>query len=266
MLALFLTQRCDLETNFPSIGVKAQCHGGTARQNDQLRQLLVVAQRFGEARAAGEHFHLTHLPGYLQDDDGQAAQRLCRLLQGLLHLRVARGTQLLAQPFFCDLLVAAEQHVDDALVKACLFECFEKGEALAGLVIAPDQHGGAIMQVQQPADLGLAQPWSMKNKAHEDLRMMPGLDVLARDLHVGLGSVEGAVDHPIHDSIAIFFFLLALYVRLPLIVHSHYERQSTSDPQPREEGLASRHHCSEASMHRYKASGQLGPFRVCCAV
>ena len=152
--------------------------------------------------------------------------------------------------------------MDDALVKACLFECFDKGEALAGLVIAPDQHGGAIMQVQQPADLGLAQPWSMKNKAHEDLRMMPGLDVLARDLDVGLGSVEGAVDHPIHDSIAIFFFLLALYVRLPLIVHSHYERQSTSDPQPREEGLASRHHCSEASMHRYKASGQLGPVKL----
>ena len=86
--------------------------------------------------------------------------------------------------------------------------------------------------------------------------MMPGLDVLARDFHFGLGSMEGAVDHPIHDSIAI-------YVRLPLIVHSHCEWQSTTDPQPREDGLDSRHHCSEASMHRYKASGQLGPFRVC---
>ena len=171
MLALFLTQRCDLETNFPSIGVKAQCHGGTARQNDQLRQLLVVAQRLGEARAAGEHFHLTHLPGYLQDDDGQAAQRLCRLLQGLLHLRVARGTQLLAQPFSCGLLVAVEQHVDDAVVKACLFECFDKGEALAGLVIAPDQHGGAIMQVQQPAELGLAHgAFKTRHTAAEHLR------------------------------------------------------------------------------------------------
>ena len=93
--------------------------------------------------------------------------------------------------------------------------------------------------------------------------MMPGLDVLAGDFHSGRGSMEGAFDHPIHDSIAIFGFLLALYVRLPLIVHSHCEWQSTTDPQPREDGLDSRHHCSEASMHRYIASGQLGPFRVC---
>ena len=171
LLALFLTQRCDLETNFPSIGVKAQCHGGTGRQNDQLRQLLVVAQRLGEARAAGEHFHLTHVPRNFQDDDGQAAQRLCRLLQGLLDLRVAGGTQLLAQPFFCGLLVAAKQHVDNALVKACVFACLEKGEALAGLVIAPDQHGGAIMQVQQPADLGLAHgAFKTKHTAAEHLR------------------------------------------------------------------------------------------------
>ena len=97
--------------------------------------------------------------------------------------------------------------------------------------------------------------------------MMPGLDVLARDFHFGLGSMEGAVDHPIHDSIAIFGFLLALYARLPYIVSIHCELKGPADSNPRGDCLGSRanaiHHCSEASMHRYKASGQLGPFRVC---
>ena len=36
---------------------------------------------------------------------------------------------------------------------------------------------------------------------------MPGLDLLTRDLYCGLGSMELAVDHPIHHSIAIFCFL-----------------------------------------------------------
>ena len=79
---------------------------------------------------------------------------------------MAGGTQLLAKPFSCGLLVAVELDVDDALVKACLLACLEDGEALAGLMIPPDQQGGAISQVQQPADLGLAKPWSIKNKAH----------------------------------------------------------------------------------------------------
>mmetsp|Transcript_112844 Transcript_112844/g.158317 ORF Transcript_112844/g.158317 Transcript_112844/m.158317 type:complete len:298 (-) Transcript_112844:36-929(-) len=220
LLALLLAQWSDLEANFPSIGVKGQRHGGTARQNDHLRQLRVVAQRLGEPRAAGENFHLTHLSGYLQDDDGQAAQRPCRLLQGLLDLHVAGGTQLLAQPLFCDLLVAVELHMDDALVKACLFACLEKGEALAGLVIPPDQQGGAIMQVQQPADLGL--------------------DVLARDLHFGLGSVEGAVDDAPGHSVSI-------HVSLIQVLHVHCERNCPADSKRRGQCLASRanaiHHC-----------------------
>ena len=78
-----------------------------------------------------------------------AAQRLCFLFQGLLGLDVAGGTQLLAKPFSCDLRVAVELHVDDALVKACLFACLEERKALAGLVVAPNEHGGAVIQIQE---------------------------------------------------------------------------------------------------------------------
>ena len=97
---------------------------------------------------------------------------------------------------------------------------------------------------------------------------MPGLDVLARDLHFGLGSVEGAVDHARFHTIAIACFLLALYARLPHIVSIHRQLRNPADSKPRGQCLASRadaiHHCSEASTHRYIASGQLGPlFRVC---
>ena len=80
--------------------------------------------------------------------------------------------------------------------------------------------------------------------------MMPGLDVLARDFHFGLGSMEGAVDHPIHDSIAIFGFLLALYARLPYIVSIHCELKSPADSNPRSDCLGSR---ADAIHHRRRA-------------
>ena len=163
LLTLFLSQRCDLAPNFAGIRVKAQCHGVAARQNNHLRQFRVVAQRLGEARAAGENFHLTHLPRNFQNDDGHSAQGLCGLLP---RPQRGRGHPAAGEAFLLRSPCRCWFDMDDALVTACLLACLEDGEALAGLMIPPDQQGGAISQVQQPADLGLAKPWSIKNKAH----------------------------------------------------------------------------------------------------
>ena len=101
--------------------------------------------------------------------------------------------------------------VDDALTKACLFQSLEEGKALTGQVVAPDQHGGAVIQIQQALHADLAQQGETQSDTDaDDLCMTPGLDLLARDFHFGLESVEGTVDHAITHTSAILFFLPAL--------------------------------------------------------